>query len=278
MQSRKIRMRACQAVLGLSALTSGLMMSTTALAQDGDLVAQYEATLEQIKNTQVNLTRQEFYLEQQSEQIESLEAAVADAEAADPRAQLMPIVQEMVAELERFMVADLPFNVQRRFALLDDLRADLQQDDVLLSDAYRRAMEIYGLEVEAGLQVGTYTGQHPVNAGVRYQACVEDTRSEKCDLSAEQAAALENGADITDLRDEIYDGNYIHFGRLNLMYLERDSSEGYRYNEETSAWDPVPNSELLSLRQNVRIARGDSAISTMTTPIRVNKSAAADAS
>lgn len=261
------------AALSVAIVAGGLVLPLSAQAQDADPTAQYEATLQQIANMQTNLAQRRFYLQQQSEQIASLEAAVSEAEAVDARAELLPLVQEMVAELEKFMVADLPFNVERRFALLDDLRADLQQEGVAVGDAFRRAMEIYGLEVEAGLTVGTYLGDNPVNPGGRYAACLENSASAKCDLSKEQVDAMDRGAEIEDLRRELPDGNYVHFGRLNLMYLERDSSVGYRYNEETKAWDQMPNSELLSLRQNVRIARGDSAISTMTTPIRVNTGA-----
>ena len=274
-------------LLGLctaACLTVGLTVEG-ALAQDatGDAtvspVDQYTAILEEIADRRTTLAQRQFYLQQQQAEIESLNARIEDASESDASEELLPLVEEMVAEIEKVMVSDLPFRVERRFALLDDLRADLQGDNVSVFDVYRRAMELYGQEVVYGYQVGSYTGLNPIpeRQGQRYRACLEDQDSSVCDLSTEQRQALSSGADIEDLEDQLYDGNYIHYGRLALLYLERDSSEGYRYNQETGAWDEVSGSELLGLRQNVRIARGESAISTMVAPIRIGE-AGADAS
>lgn len=269
--------------LGLSAAAClGVALSPgfagTAIAQDqsGDAAAEYAALLDEITTRRENLAVREFYIQQQQEQIDSMAAQIEAATEADASEELLPLVREMVAEIEKVMVSDLPFRVERRFALLDDLRDDLQADDVLVSDVYRRAMEIYGIEAAYGLQVGSYTGLNPIaeRQGNRYQACLADQTSPVCDLSKEQNQAIASGAEIEDLRDQLYDGNYIHFGRMALLYLERDSSEGYRYNQETSSWDRLSNSELLGLRQNVRIARGESAIGTMTTPISIGETGA----
>jgi hypothetical protein len=256
-------------------------MANTALAQDAaaPTVEQYELVLQEIADRKTNLAQREFYIEQQKEQIESLTTRIAAQSEVSARDEILPVVREMVAEVEKLIVSDLPFRLERRFALLDDLRADLQGDDIAVFDVYRRAMDIYGDEVGYGLQVGSYQGLNPVpeRQGQRFRACQADKDSATCDLNKEQQAALRNGAEISDLEEQLYDGNYIHFGRLALLYLERDSSEGYRFNQTTKQWDGLSNSELLGLRQNVRIARGESAIGTMTSPIRIGE-AGADAS
>ncbi|MGJ8559047.1 MAG: DUF3450 family protein [Litorimonas sp.] len=256
-------------------------MAGPALAQDGSApsVDEYKLVLQEISDRRTNLAQREFYIQQQNEEIAALSQRIAEKSTVTARDEVLPIVTEMVAEIEKVMVSDLPFRVERRFALLDDLRADLQAEDVSVFDVYRRAMEIYGQEVGYGLQVSSYQGLNPIaeRQGRRYRACQADAESEVCSLNKEQVQALQNGAEIEDLEEQLYDGNYIHFGRLSLLYLERDSSEGYRYNQTTSQWDELSNSELLGLRQNVRIARGESAIGTMTAPIRIGE-AGADAS
>lgn len=256
----------------------------TAVAQDADAdtatpAEQYAALLQEISDRKATLAQREFYLQQQQAEIDSLGALIESASEADATEELLPIVREMVAEIEKLMVSDLPFRLERRFALLDDLRDDLQGENIAVADVYRRAMELYGQEIVYGYQVGSYVGQNPQadRQGQRFRACEENIDSAKCDLSTEQRQALTTGADLEDLRDQIYDGNYLHYGRMALLYLERDSSEGYRYNQDTGAWDALSNSELLGLRQNVRIARGESAIGTMVAPIRVGE-AGADAS
>lgn len=263
-----------------AALCVGLM-TTTALAQDSAApsVEQYELVLQEIADRKTNLAQREFYIEQQKEEIDSLAARIAENSAVSARDEILPVVREMVAEVEKMMVSDLPFRFERRFTLLDVLREDLQKDDVSVFDVYRRAMEIYGAEVAYGMQVGSYEGLNPIveRQGQRFKACQADKDSATCDLNKELQSALRNGAELEDIQGQLYDGNYIHFGRLALLYLERDSSEGYRFNQTTKKWDQLSNSELLGLRQNVRIARGESAIGTLTAPIAIGQ-AGADAS
>lgn len=273
-----------QFALSAAACLGAVFSAAPAMAQDASTpdvsaVDQYTQVLEEIANRRTTLLQREFYLQQQQAEIDALSAQIATAGEADASEELLPLVREMVAEIEKRMVSDLPFRVERRFALLDDLRDDLQNDNVLIADTYRRAMELYIQEVTYGYQVGSYQGLNPIadRAGRRYAACEADVDSAACDLSDEQRRALNGGAELEDLREQIYDGNYIHYGRMALLYLERDSSEGYRYNEASQQWDELTNSELLGLRQNVRIARGESAIGTMVAPIRVGE-AGADAS
>ena len=271
--------------LALSAVAClGVALSPgSSFAQDSDaapsLSDQYTAVLQEIADRRTTLAQREFYVAQQQAQIDALNEQLTAAGEADASAELLPIVQEMVAELERVMVSDLPFRVERRFALLDDLRADIQAENPAIADAFRRAMELYGQEVTYGYQVGSYTGQNPITErqGRRFAACEQDIDSPVCDISTEQRRALTGGAELSDLREQLYDGNYIHYGRMALLYLERDSSEGYRYNPASSEWEQLSNADLLGLRQNVRIARGESAIGTMTAPIVVGE-AGADAS
>lgn len=256
------------------------LMAGPALAQDAAApsVDQYKLVLQEISDRRTNLAQREFYIQQQNEEIALLSTRIAEKSSITASEEILPIVREMVAEIEKVMVSDLPFRIERRFALLDDLREDLQAEDVSVFDVYRRAMQLYGQEIGYGMQVSSYQGLNPIveRQGQRYKACQEDANSATCDLNKEQQGALRGGAEIEDLEAQLYDGNYIHFGRLALLYLERDSSEGYRYNQTSSQWDALSNSELLGLRQNVRIARGESAIGTMTAPIAIGEAGADD--
>lgn len=263
------------ACLGLS--LTAILPATAQAQQSPATLAEYESAINEISSREATLAIRRFYLSQQQAEIDKLTAEIQAASERDASQDLMPLVRNMVAELEKEMNADLPIDQARRFALLDDLRDDMQAEDVLVFEVYRRAMDLIGDEVTYGLQVGSYIGNNPINPGTRYAACEADQESVECALSDDQKNALKNGAELFDLRDQIADGNYIHYGRMALLYLERDSSEGYRYNETSGEWDRLSNSELLGLRQNVRIARGESAISTMVAPIRVG-SGAADAS
>lgn len=280
------RRNAASASIGaLSLAIAASLVPVSAQAQDR--TAEYEALLQEISDRTNNVTQREFYLEQQQAQIDSLRERIAAARSADAQAELRPILDDMVEGLERVMTTDLPFRTVERFALLDDLRDDLRSPDASLSDGFRRALDLYSNEVELGLGVSSYTGNNPVadQAGARYRACLEDYTSARCGLNDDQLKQVKSvedraGVDASDVindfnaSEQLPDGNYIHYGRLALFYLERDSSVGYRYDMDAKAWQPISNSDLLGLRQNVRIARGESAVATMTTPIKIGERAA----
>ena len=256
------------------------ILAGPAAAQDADAVAQYSALLQQIADVNTSIAQQEFYVAQQEAEIARLQQALATANAEGGQPELLPMLRNMVGELEEVMVEDLPIRVERRFALLDDLREDISSDDASAYDGFRRAMDLIGDEVELGLSVGSYSGNNPVNPGQRFAACQADPNSARCDLSKDQQASLTRGATVEDFNQlsQLPDGNYIHYGRMALLYLERDSSEGYRYDANSKSWQPVRANELLSLRQNVRIARGESAIATMTFPMEIGGVGGDDAS
>ncbi len=277
----QVALRGASRALGLTA-SAILLCSVAVPAQAQDRTEEYRALLQEVSDRTNNVTQRQFYLSQQEAQIANLRERIAEAKASDARAELRPILDNMVEGLDEVMTSDLPFAIEERFALLDDLRNDLRAPDASITDGFRRALDLYAAETELGLSVGSYTGNNPVNAGGRYQACLADPMSAVCSLSEDQVKQVKSvedrpGVDATDVIEDfnrsgqLPDGNYIHYGRLALFYLERDSSVGYRYNLGSKSWDKVNNSDLLGLRQNVRIARGESAVSTMTVPIQVGE-------
>ena len=266
----------CGLALGTAAALGAVAVAG---AQDANPADTYALLLQQTSDVNTNVLRQEFLVTQQQAEIDRLSAALEEANATDSEVSLLPMVREMVAQLEAVMVEDLPFRVEARFAALDNLRETIGNDEAEPYDAFRRALDLAEDEVTLGLSVGAYTGNNPVNPGQRFAACQQDPLSARCDLSDEQRLALENDVTVEDFNQlgQLPDGNYIHYGRMALMYLERDSSEGFRYDAASKQWEALPNRELLNLRQDVRIARGESAITTMTAPISVG-AAPSDAS
>lgn len=269
------RMAGTAAALSVAA---GLLVAMPASTQDAaSPVDTYAAILQQTSDVRVGTLQREYYVSQQEAEIARLTEQLEAAQSGEGEGDLLPQLRDMVAELEAAMVEDLPIRVEARFAKLDNLREDIRADDAAVYDGYRRAMDLIAEETEFGLYVDAYSGPNPVNPGQRFAACQADPLSARCDLSKEQKAALDAGATVEDFNQlsQLPDGNYIHFGRMALLFLERDSSEGYRYSAAEKAWQPLPNSELLALRQNVRIARGESAVSTMTAPIAIGAPGAA---
>ncbi len=281
-----LKMLYASAALGLmvggSALTATAQDTTEDTAEDAtetvvpaapavDPADAYSRVLQQIADTQASTDQRRLYLQKQQEQIAALRSQLASMD--DTKAAIRPLVVEMAASVEKEMIQDVPFKVVERFARLDRLKEDLGDEAAPISSLFRQAINLYDIEVIAGNSIEAYSGDHPTEPGTRLAACDEDLNSSECDLPDELREELPEGAtqvEREDLRDNLKDGAYVHFGRLSLIYLQHDSSEAWRWDKTTEAWVQMSGSDVLDARRAVRIARGESAPGVILSPIRID--------
>lgn len=245
-------------------------MALSAVAQDNSAEDTYSRLLQQIADVQASTDQKRLYLKTQEDEIASLTAQIADVE--ELKASVKPLVVKMAADVEKEMNKDVPFNEVERFDRLAKLKEDLAAPDAPIGSLFRQAMNIYDIEVVSGASISSYNGQHPKTPGMRLAACDENINSGACDLSKEVRDALPEGAaEVEDenLRENINDGYYLHFGRLALIYLQFDSSEGWRWDSDASDWVQMSTGDLLNARRAVRIARGESAPGVVLGPIDI---------
>ncbi len=250
----------------LALLTSA--SAGVAHAQDGDAaVDEYVALLNQIENVKLSTAQREIMASEQEAIMDRLRNQIA--EVPETKSAVRGIVTEMVAEIEKVIVSDLPFRKEERFARLDRLRELLGKPDTLDSDLFRRAMTLYDIEANYGYTISAYTGDHPTSPGRRISACRESIEAPDCNLSKDQKEKLAAGVTLDSISDTIRDGNYVHFGRLSYIYLDLDSREGLRWSKDANGWEPLSASDIINARKSVRIARGESAPGVVTAPIKV---------
>jgi len=265
-----VKLNTARIALCASLLIGTGISSIVAQAQNADREAKYSALLQQIADTKLVIAQKEAYLASQQSQIDSLRSQLKTV--PDVKQSVRPIVGQMVAEIEKVINSDVPFLPEERFARLDDLKADLSDASIGESVIYRKAITLYDIETNYGNSVGSYTGINPVNPKGRLKACQESLTSTACAFTEDLQGALAAGATLEDLAREgdLNDGNFIYFGRLALLYLEVDSSEGYRYDKASKTWEELSQGEILGVRRSVRIARGESAAGVVTAPINVD--------
>ena len=265
-----MKLNTARIVICASLMMGTAMGSVLATAQNADKEAQYSALLKQIADTKLAIAQKQAYLASQESEIDNLKTQISVI--PDTKKSVRPIATQMAAEIEKIINNDLPFLAQERFGRLDDLKESIADKNIGESVVYRKAITIYDIETNYGNSVGSYTGNNPVNPGGRLEACKASLTSTACSFTDDLNAAIEAGATLDDLAKEesINDGNYVHFGRLALLYLQIDSSEGYRYNKETKAWDALSSGEIIGVRKTVRVARGESAASVVTAPIEID--------
>lgn len=268
-----VTIKAARKVLLASAMTSILVgaASITAFAQDSDVETTYANLLEQIANVQSSTDQKRMFLQTQENQIASLREQIATV--GEVKESVRPLVTKMAAEMEKEIVSDIPFNIAERYARLDRLKEDLANADSSIPSLFRQSMNILDTEVVAGSSIASYNGGHPKTPGLRLAACDEDITSLRCDLPKAIKDALPKDAtkiEAETLRENVYDGYYVHFGRMSMIYLQHDSSEGWRWDRDANDWVEMGGSDVLDARRAVRIARGESAPNVVLAPVRVS--------
>ncbi|WP_371397515.1 DUF3450 domain-containing protein [Fretibacter rubidus] len=260
-----IKHRTIATIFGASLIA--LSSAVTTSAQTADAEASYAALLEQIDNLKLTIAQREVYLATQQEKIDSLNGQIESSD--DLAATINPMLEKMATAIENEIKTDIPFKIGERFARLDKLKEDLASPDVRPSDKMRRALQIYDIEVGYGISLEAYGGNHPKTPGARYAACEADVESEACGLSKNLTAALAGGRTLRDIRDEIFDGDYLRYGRLALSYMNADGTSAMRYDPETKDWVDLNAAQALELRRGLRTARGEAAPAVVRAPVYV---------
>ena len=263
---------------GIAAIMMTASSVSVASAQEADAGDQYAALLQQIADVKLATAQKEIYLNTQKQKIDNIRAQIAGIPAT--KATIDPLLNKMAASIEDEINKDYPFRVAERFARLDDFRETLGDPEATPGQKMRKALNIYGIEVGYGNTVGAYVGDNPKTPGTRLTACESDEQSRACGLTDDHKKKMGydkegnptgNGATVSDLKEELKDGVYLHYGRLALVYLEFDSSQAWRYSKEAKDWEQLAGADVLEVRRAVRIARGQSAPGVLAAPINLIK-------
>lgn len=254
---------------GAAALAFSTAIFSQALAQDADAGDQYAALLQQIENVKLETAQKEIYINTQKNKIADLKAQMAGIPATS--ATVEPLLQKMAEAIENEINSDFPFKIDERLIRLDKFRETLADKEATPGAKMRQALNIYGIEVGYGNTVGAYAGNNPKTPGKRFEACQANGLSKACGLTEDHTKKILAGATISDIKNELMDGSYLHYGRLALVYLEFDSSEAWRYDKEAKDWIELSGADIVNVRRAVRIARGQSAPGVLSAPVTLVK-------
>lgn len=152
------------------------------------------------------------------------------AQAGDLGPQVAPLLNKMLASLEQFIKADLPFKREERLDSIGELKALMLNSEASDSDRFRNIMDIYGVETEYG---NTYEA---------YPASVE-------------IEGVETPVDM------------LRVGRLALYYQTRDQKNSAMWDRASGAWRPLDNSYNRSVRKSIKVAAKTIAPELMSLPI-----------
>jgi hypothetical protein len=136
---------------------------------------------------------------------------------------------QMVITLDRFIQLDVPFLLEERTAVVDNLKRTMDRADVSTSEKYRLILEAYQTELEYGRTLETYEGHLGTGATAR---TVEFAR----------------------------------LGRVTLLYRTLDGSETGYWDAQKKDW--VIDPSLRDAIENViKVAKGDGPPELLIVPV-----------
>ncbi len=242
--------------LGSGFLGSGLV------AQAQTNTETYESLLQQISDTKINILRQNMLVAEQKRKIRLVNSDLVNFEFT--KKQFSDVLVQMTAAISKEIANDYPFLLEGNGGRLPRVRAlqeAVKDDTISIGEKYRKAMTAYVFEVRYGQSIVAERGDHPLLE--RRVERLGDDRYEKED----------NGEILTDKNGQPvlkYDGVYLRYGRVAMVYVNAGFSEPYRYDLEARQWVKMPSSSLSLLRRAVRMANGEVAPSVVMAPVLVN--------
>lgn len=176
----------------------------------------------------IMVTSQEEEISQLSAQIDSI---------AQTEQSVLPMLADMISNLDTFIAQDLPFLVPQRQQRVARLRTIANRADISTAEKYRQILDAYMLELSYGRSLETYQGA----------------------LLGQQGLASEQ----TD-RKKV---DYFRFGRMSLYYQTLDGRSGGLWLPKEQTWQPLTQSQLVKLKQAILVSNKLKAPQLLTLPL-----------
>ncbi len=219
--------------------------------------AAYHILLQQVADQKISLAQQQVFLAGQELRIAALTAQLDGLD--DTKASIGPMIEKMTAAIEIQIKADYPFKMDTRLARLQSLRELVEDENATVGAKYRKALDVYKIEVNYGQGLEGYSGNHPTAPTLREG----DDRFEQ----DEDGVVIVN--ENTGIPVEIFDGDYLRYGRTALVYINTDGSGALRYDLGQGEWvDDLPGGKIVEIRRAIRVSRGEVAPGVVIAPVQ----------
>lgn len=151
-------------------------------------------------------------------------------EFGDLEQGIVPLLLDMVEDLDRFIALDVPFLMDMRRDMLTTLRDLMDRSDVSIAEKYRRVMGTYQMEAAMGRNMESYPGELEIG-GV----------SRKVD--------------------------FLRVGRVLLAYQTPDREETGYWDTRAEEWRSLDDSYRSPITTGIRMARRLAPPDILTLPI-----------
>jgi len=184
---------------------TAVVFAAAAFAQqpDQEPAARYaQAVADTVSLERFNLQLEE-QVRSQEEEIASIQSQLVEIDTTNR--QVQPLMQQMVDTLARFVELDVPFLLEQRTAVVQNLKDVMGRADVSTSEKYRLIIEAYQAELEYGQTIEAYEGRLGTGAEAR---TVEFARLGRVSLVYRTLDGVETGYWDANQKTWVVDASY----------------------------------------------------------------------
>lgn len=169
--------------------------------------------------------QQRRVIAKQEEEIEKIKVSIGQID--EIKRQIIPLMENMVDDLEEFIGLDVPFQTAEREERIAALRDVLDDPNVSDPERFRVILEAYKAEVQYGRSRNFYEDQ------------LEDGRS-------------------------VY---FARIGRVGFYYQTKDGKETAAWNHNTKQWETLGDEFATPVKQLIKMARSQMPPNVLVLPI-----------
>jgi len=198
------------------------------LADETDeMLSEYRIVLRRLEALNAYNRNMEEVVASQQVEIDSIHTQLGKLK--DTQVQLIPLMERMIATMERLLEVDIPFLPDERRERVQRLREGLVRADFTIAEKYRQVMEAYQVELDYARTIETYTGK----------------------LAGSERTV-----------------NYLRLGRVALYYQTGDEKETAIWDQAGRRWQVLSDTaSRLAIRNGIRMALKQSAPDLLTVPV-----------
>ena len=201
------------AIIAISATATTAVMAQSSGALSVD--EQFARELKLVEGLKVYNSQLAKQLEAQKSANSDILVSIEQVKGLEP--QIAPLLNKMLAALDGFVKADLPFHKEERTESISRLKDLMVEPSVNTSDRFRNIMDIYAAEIEYGNTYEAYKATLPIN-----------------------------GSDI--------EVDMLRIGRVALYYQTRDQKVSGMWDSTNNEWKSLDASYNRNIRKAIKVA------------------------
>jgi len=196
--------------------------------QSKDMLQKYNLLLVETESMNNYSDQIALQVKDQNDAIASYNQQLIDIEQT--AREVMPMMQRMLDQIDRFVQLDLPFLLDERRDRIQKLKDVMGKADVAISEKYRRIVEAYQIELDFGRTLDSYEGKLQGDPGGRTV-------------------------------------KFLRMGRVALMYQTLDGEETGYWDADKKAW-VVANEYREAMKDGIKVATKQGAPELIEAPVR----------